>query len=114
MKLGHTYKYLVMKISDNNEEIEVEHEGGADAKYEDFTALLPDDDGRYAIYDFEFETDDGGKRNKLVFVLWYVCSERKYFVLSPSPLLLTFLSLSGLRTPPRSSRRCCTPAPRLT
>ncbi|KAG8706853.1 cofilin [Ceratobasidium sp. 395] len=37
--------------------------------YEDFIKDLPEDDCRWAVYDFAFEKD-GGKRNKLVFYIW--------------------------------------------
>jgi len=29
-------------------------------------------DCRYALYDIEYDTNDGGKRAKLVFIVWYV------------------------------------------
>jgi cofilin len=38
--------------------------------YEKFVAALPKDDCRYAVYDFEYEHEDGGKRSKILFVLW--------------------------------------------
>ena len=70
LKLGHTYRYLILKLNDDSTEIIVEHEGGPDATYDEFKGKLPADDGRYAIFDFEFDTKDGGKRNKILFILW--------------------------------------------
>lgn len=34
--------------------------------------LILQDDCRYGIFDFDYELKDGGKRNKLLFILWYV------------------------------------------
>lgn len=31
---------------------------------------LPDNECRYAIYDFDWDAGDEGKRNKILFVLW--------------------------------------------
>lgn len=39
--------------------------------YAEFLGKLPDDECRYAVYDFEFEKEDGsGKRSKIVFFSW--------------------------------------------
>lgn len=34
------------------------------------SACLPRDDCRYAVYDFEFDTKETGKKNKIIFLLW--------------------------------------------
>ena len=47
-------------------EIEVEIEK---AKYEVFYKELPDDECRWAVYDFGYEVE-GGRRNKLIFLSW--------------------------------------------
>jgi cofilin len=38
--------------------------------YDEFVADLSETECRWAIYDFEFEKEDGGKRNKIVFLSW--------------------------------------------
>jgi len=38
--------------------------------YEDFIGDLPENECRWAIYDFEFEKEGGGKRNKITFYSW--------------------------------------------
>lgn len=45
-------------------------EGAGKETYEQFVAELPPKEGMYAIYDFDYETDEGGKRNKLMFIVW--------------------------------------------
>ena len=69
IKLQKTCRYVLFKINDSNDEIVLEATGEKGASYEDFTGKLPADDCRYAVFDFEYE-QDGGLRNKLLFVVW--------------------------------------------
>jgi cofilin len=39
--------------------------------YEDFLADLPEVECRWAVYDFEYEKEGAGKRNKIVFYSWF-------------------------------------------
>lgn len=40
-------------------------------KYDDFAAELPDNDCRYAVFDFEYQKpNDEGVRNKICFIFW--------------------------------------------
>jgi cofilin len=69
IKLGHKYRYIQMKISDDKKVIEMEKTVES-AKYEEFVAQLPDKICRYAIFDFEYDLADSGQRQQLVFVVW--------------------------------------------
>lgn len=42
--------------------------------YDDFISGLPASGCRYAVYDFEYEKGNEGKRNKLCFYAWSVCT----------------------------------------
>ncbi|KAM9918746.1 hypothetical protein OXX80_012884, partial [Metschnikowia pulcherrima] len=43
----------------------------SDDDYESFLAELPEDECKYAVYDFEYEIGGGeGKRTKIVFYTW--------------------------------------------
>jgi len=77
LKLGHQFRYVTFKISDNLKEVVVDKTApntkGADIKseYENFVRTsLPAEECRYVVYDFEFKAEDGGDRNKIVFILW--------------------------------------------
>ncbi|KAF8918901.1 hypothetical protein CPB85DRAFT_1549283 [Mucidula mucida] len=50
LKLGKRFKYIIYRISDDVHEIIAEC--------------------RWAVYDLEYTSDDGGKRNKLIFFAW--------------------------------------------
>ena len=60
-------KYIIFKLNDELNEIVVEKESD-NANYEEFLESLPKNASRYVVYDFEYETEDGERRNKLVFV----------------------------------------------
>lgn len=70
IKLGHKYKYIIMELSADNTEIVVTKTAEPTATFSEFTNELPKDGCRYAIFDFDFELKDGGKRNKLIFFVW--------------------------------------------
>ncbi|KAL6056590.1 cofilin, variant 2 [Balamuthia mandrillaris] len=69
LKLGKNVRYAIFKIADDHKSVVFEKEAPTSATWEDFVGELPRNDARYGIFDFEYEVD-GGKRNKIVFVLW--------------------------------------------
>merc|ERR1719197_17019 len=74
LKIRHSFKYMICQIDLAAGEIKVVEKAaaGADSKaqYEEFIKKLPAKEGRYAVYDFDYELKDGGQRNKLMFVVW--------------------------------------------
>merc|ERR1719284_914607 len=64
-----TAKYMILRINDDLTEIIIESKVDA-SSYDEFIGALPKDDCRYAVYDFDYELKDGGKRNKLLFYAW--------------------------------------------
>ncbi|KAJ1799073.1 cofilin, partial [Coemansia sp. RSA 2399] len=82
LKDEHKYRFVIYRIGEDLKSIIVEgtsedavtDESGNPAEepsdvYEKFISRFPDNDGRYAVYDFEY-THDGGKRNKVLFFSW--------------------------------------------
>ncbi|ORX52861.1 hypothetical protein DM01DRAFT_1323335 [Hesseltinella vesiculosa] len=69
LKLGHKYKYIIFKLSDDLKEIVVEKtvETGS---YDDFLGDLPENEPRYAVYDFDYIKEGSGQRNKITFYSW--------------------------------------------
>ena len=70
LKLGKGLQYVIYRLTDDFKEVEVEKKVPSPATWEQFVADLPKDDCRYAVYDYQFNTDSDGERNKLIFVLW--------------------------------------------
>lgn len=70
MKLGHSHRFIIFALNDAKTEIVVS-KASNESNYEDFVNELPENDCRYAVYDFEYETASGeGKRSKIVFYIW--------------------------------------------
>lgn len=70
LKLGKKSKFIIYTLNDKKTEIVVK-ETSSDPDYNKFLESLPEDDCRYAVYDFEYELSGGeGKRSKLVFYTW--------------------------------------------
>ena len=69
LKLKKAHKYVIFNLNKDNTEIVVEKTSKS-ADYDDFIADLPETECRWAVYDFEFEKEGAGKRNKLTFVSW--------------------------------------------
>jgi cofilin len=70
------YKYIIFALTKDVKEIIVEKTSQS-SDYSDFIADLPENEPRYAVYDFEFEKEGEGKRSKIVFLAWYVICDEK-------------------------------------
>eukprot|EP00746_Dinoflagellata_sp_MGD_P007549 gnl/MRDRNA2_/MRDRNA2_114958_c0_seq1.p1 gnl/MRDRNA2_/MRDRNA2_114958_c0~~gnl/MRDRNA2_/MRDRNA2_114958_c0_seq1.p1 ORF type:complete len:137 (-),score=36.41 gnl/MRDRNA2_/MRDRNA2_114958_c0_seq1:56-466(-) len=71
MKLKHTKRYIIYKISDDKKNIVIESSGPKEQKYDDFLKAIGESGKpRYAVVDVEFTTDDGRPQEKLAFILY--------------------------------------------
>ncbi|EEF30847.1 actin-depolymerizing factor [Ricinus communis] len=64
------HRYVIFKIDDKRNEVVVEKTGGTAESYGDFSASLPENDCRYAVYDFDFVTSDNCQKSKIFFIAW--------------------------------------------
>lgn len=85
LKLKKKYQYVIYKLSDDMNQVEVEktapaaaNKAEAEADYKAFVASLPKDQCRYAVYDFYYETAGEGERNKILFYTWFVGGRRDW------------------------------------
>lgn len=72
MKWKKVHRYIVFKIDEKSKLVTVDKVGGAGEGYEDLAASLPDDDCRYAVFDFDFVTVDNCRKSKIFFIAWFV------------------------------------------
>ena len=70
LKAKRSYRYIVFKI--DGQEVVVEKLGDPGDSYDDFVASLPADECRYAVYDFDFTTDENCQKSKIFFIAWYL------------------------------------------
>lgn len=69
MKLGKKSKFILFELNPSKTEIVVK-EKSSSTDYDDFLSKLSETEALYAVYDFEFELPDAGKRSKIVFFTW--------------------------------------------
>ncbi len=60
-------KFVIYKIDGP---MIVEEHCKMEGSFDDFLALIPEEDCRYALYDKEFTTNDGRTTSKLVLITW--------------------------------------------
>ncbi|GMH19934.1 hypothetical protein Nepgr_021775 [Nepenthes gracilis] len=64
------HRYVIFKIDEQKKEVVVEKTGGPAESYDEFTASLPENDCRYAVYDFDFVTSENCQKSKIFFIAW--------------------------------------------
>lgn len=62
-------RYIIYKIDAAKGEVDVLESVGS-GTYDEFVAKLPEDDGRYAVYDYDYKSADGCAISKIVFITW--------------------------------------------
>lgn len=61
---------MVFKIDEKKKEVVVEKTGGPAESYDDFLASLPENDCRYAVYDYDFVNSENCQKSKIFFIAW--------------------------------------------
>lgn len=72
LKAKRNHRFIVFKIDERIQQVIVEKVGGPDESYDDFSASMPADECRYAVYDFDFTTDENCQKSKIFFIAWLV------------------------------------------
>ena len=90
LKAKRTYRFIVFKIEEKQKQVVVEKVGEPTQSYEDFAASLPSDECRYAVYDFDFVTEENCQKSRIFFIAWY--SEHLLYCIP----LMFFLSIIPL------------------
>ncbi|KAK1289811.1 hypothetical protein QJS10_CPB18g02072 [Acorus calamus] len=72
LKRKKIHRYVIFKIDEKKKEVVVEKTGGPGESYDDFTASMPEDDCRYAVYDFDYVTSENCQKSKIFFIAWFV------------------------------------------
>ncbi|GLJ54941.1 hypothetical protein SUGI_1179540 [Cryptomeria japonica] len=76
LKRKKVHRYIVFKIDEKTKQVLVDKTGGAAESYDDFMASLPDNDCRYAVFDFDFVTVDNCQKSKIFFIAWSPAASR--------------------------------------
>lgn len=70
LKSKRSFRFIVFKINEKVQQVVVDRLGETGESYEDFTACLPADECRYAVFDFDFVTDENCQKSKIFFISW--------------------------------------------
>uniref|UniRef100_A0ACD5TYI3 Uncharacterized protein n=3 Tax=Avena sativa TaxID=4498 RepID=A0ACD5TYI3_AVESA len=70
LKAKRTHRFIIYKIDDKKKMVVVEKVGEPVLNYDDFAASLPANECRYAIFDYDFVTEENCQKSKIFFVAW--------------------------------------------
>ena len=70
LRLKRKYRYIIMKANDAKDGVEVEKTGAREETFDEFKENMPKNNSRWAVYDLEWNADDGRKLSKLLFILF--------------------------------------------
>ncbi|XP_022770409.1 actin-depolymerizing factor 10-like [Durio zibethinus] len=70
LKAKRNHRFIVFKIDENTQQVIVEKLGNPEETYQDFTNSLPADECRYAVFDYNFTTNENCQKSKIVFFAW--------------------------------------------
>ncbi|GKU88182.1 hypothetical protein SLEP1_g2478 [Rubroshorea leprosula] len=70
LKAKRNYRFIVFKIDESIQQVMVEKVGTPESTYEELTSSLPDNECRYAVFDFDFITDENCQKSKIFFIAW--------------------------------------------
>ncbi|XP_021844303.1 actin-depolymerizing factor 7 isoform X1 [Spinacia oleracea] len=68
LKAKRSYRFITFRI--DGQQVVVDKYGSPEESYEDFTNSLPADECRYAVFDFDFTTDENCQKSKIFFIAW--------------------------------------------
>jgi cofilin len=70
LKTKRSYPWIIFKVDDKQGIVVVERVGKAGEDYEFFRSQLPENDCRYAVFDYDFVTEDNCQKSKIFFIAW--------------------------------------------
>jgi len=71
LKAKRNYRFIVFKIDEKAQQVMIDKLGNPEETYEDFTRSIPEDECRYAVYDYDFTTPENCQKSKIFFIAWY-------------------------------------------
>ena len=80
LKAKRTHRFIIYKIDDKKKMVVVEKVGEPTLNYDDFAASLPANECRYAIFDYDFVTEENCQKSKIFFVAWLVLSRMAFWL----------------------------------
>ncbi|CAN6353521.1 unnamed protein product, partial [Urochloa humidicola] len=70
LKAKRTHRFIIYKIDEKKKMVVVEKVGEPVLNYDDFAVTLPANECRYAIFDYDFVTEENCQKSKIFFIAW--------------------------------------------
>ncbi|TVU18259.1 hypothetical protein EJB05_34348, partial [Eragrostis curvula] len=70
LKAKRTHRFIIYKIDEKKKMVVVDKVGEPVLNYDDFAASLPANECRYAIFDYDFVTEENCQKSKIFFIAW--------------------------------------------
>uniref|UniRef100_A0A7N0UIU5 ADF-H domain-containing protein n=1 Tax=Kalanchoe fedtschenkoi TaxID=63787 RepID=A0A7N0UIU5_KALFE len=71
-----SHRYVIFKIDEKKKELLVDKTGNPAESFDDFQASLPEEDCRYAVYDYDYVTVENCQKSKIFFIAWSPAGSR--------------------------------------
>ncbi|XP_037444154.1 actin-depolymerizing factor 4-like, partial [Triticum dicoccoides] len=69
LKSKRMHRFITYRL-ENQKEVIVDQTGEREATYEDFTKTLPENDCRFAVFDFDFTTPEDVPKSRIFYIFW--------------------------------------------
>ncbi|XP_076927087.1 actin-depolymerizing factor 1 [Bidens hawaiensis] len=70
LKAKRTFRYIIFKIEEKQKQVIVEKVGEPTQSHQDFAACLPESECRYAVFDYDFVTEENCQKSRIFFIAW--------------------------------------------
>ncbi|NP_001151716.1 Actin-depolymerizing factor 6 [Zea mays] len=70
LKSKRSFRFITFKINEQTQQVVVDRLGQPGDTYDDFTGSMPESECRYAVFDFDFTTDENCQKSKILFISW--------------------------------------------
>ncbi|XP_031090837.1 actin-depolymerizing factor 10-like [Ipomoea triloba] len=70
LKSKRNFRYIIFKIDETGQAVVVEKMGSHEETHDDFTKSLPSNDCRFAVFDYDFTTQENCQRSRIFFIAW--------------------------------------------
>ncbi|MQM05053.1 hypothetical protein Taro_037859 [Colocasia esculenta] len=70
LKAKRNYRFIVFKIEEKTQNVMIDKLGEPESNFDDFTSSLPANECRYAVFDFDFVTDENCHKSRIFFIAW--------------------------------------------
>mmetsp|Transcript_44756 Transcript_44756/g.43346 ORF Transcript_44756/g.43346 Transcript_44756/m.43346 type:complete len:139 (+) Transcript_44756:3-419(+) len=82
LRMKQAYRFIIFRINDEKTTVQIEKLGDRHSTFDHFKDLMPKDQARYAVYEFEFTTSDNRKQSKTFFFFYApdICDPKTKFI----------------------------------